>query len=56
MGLEEDVLKLLKAEGYKINEAIKDALDEFLDTVNDENEDMEDDLDDDEAAGDVEDD
>jgi hypothetical protein len=47
MGLEEDIVKLLKSEGYRINEAIKDALDEFLDTVNDENEDMEEDLEDD---------
>ena len=41
MGLEEDVIKLLKAEGFKINEAIKDALDEFIDIVDEENEDME---------------
>jgi hypothetical protein len=46
MGLEEDVIKLLKSEGYRINESIRDALDEFLDTVNEENEDMEEDLDD----------
>ena len=32
MGLEEDIVKLLKSEGYRINEAIRDALDEFLDT------------------------
>ncbi len=42
MSLEEDIVKLLKHEGYKINEAIRDALDEFLDIVNDENEDMDD--------------
>jgi hypothetical protein len=54
MSLEEDIVKLLKHEGYKINEAIRDALDEFLDIVNDENEDMDDtDADD---AGDPEDD
>ena len=46
MGLEEDIIKLLKSEGFKMNEAIRDALDEFLDTVNEENEDMDDDLDD----------
>jgi hypothetical protein len=55
MGLEEDILKLLRAEGYRINEAIKDHLDEFLDCVNDENEDMEE-LDADELEEDVEDD
>ena len=47
MGLEEDVIKLLKAEGFKINEAIKDALDEFIDIVDEENEDMEEGGDDD---------
>jgi hypothetical protein len=44
MGLEEDVIKLLKSEGYRINESIRDALDDFLTTVEEENEDMEDDL------------
>ncbi len=48
MGLEEDIIKILKSEGFKINEAIRDALDEFLDTVNEENEDMEE-FDDDET-------
>jgi hypothetical protein len=47
MGLEEDVIKLLKSEGYRINETIRDALDDFLDTVYDENEEMEEDLEDD---------
>lgn len=47
MGLEEDIIKLLKSEGYRINETIRDALDDFLDTVYDENEEMEEDLDDD---------
>lgn len=42
MGLEDDIVKLLKAEGYKINEVIKDAIDEMLDTVTDEHEAMED--------------
>lgn len=51
MGLEEDVLKLLKSEGFKINDTIRDALDEFIDTVNEENEDMDEDLDD-EGGGD----
>jgi hypothetical protein len=47
MGLEEDIIKLLKNEGFKINEAIRDALDEFVDIVEEENEDMDEDLDDD---------
>jgi hypothetical protein len=46
MGLEEDIVKLLKNEGFKINEAIRDALDEFVDIVEEENEDMDEDLDD----------
>ena len=41
MALEEDVIKLLKSEGYRINEAIRDALDDFLSTVEEENEGME---------------
>lgn len=40
MGLEEDIIKLLKNEGFKSNEAIRDALDEFVDIVEEENEDM----------------
>jgi hypothetical protein len=48
MGLEEDIIKLLKTEGFKVNEAIRDALDEFVDIVNEENEDMEENLDEDE--------
>ncbi|MBA3707995.1 MAG: hypothetical protein H0W83_04130 [Planctomycetes bacterium] len=56
MGLEEDIVKLLKSEGYRINEAIKDGLDEFLDTVNDENEDMEEGVEDAEVPEDEEDD
>ncbi len=47
MGLEEDIIKLLKNEGFKINEAIRDALDEFVDIVDEENEDMDEDLEDD---------
>ena len=54
MGLEEDIIKLLKHEGFKINEAIKDALDEFVDIVDEENEDMEDNLDDEDDKGDEE--
>ena len=46
MALEDDIIKLLKAEGYRINETIRDALDEFIEVVNDETEDLEDDLED----------
>jgi hypothetical protein len=56
MGLEEDIIKLLKTEGFKVNEAIRDALDEFVDIVNEENEDMEENLDEDEEAAEEEDD
>jgi hypothetical protein len=47
MGMAEDIIKLLKNEGFKMNEAIRDALDEFVDIVEEENEDMDEDLDDD---------
>ncbi len=47
MALEDDIIKLLKAEGYRINETIRDALDEFIEVVNEESEDVDDDLDDD---------
>lgn len=46
MGLPEDLSKLLKSEGYKINEAIQDALNDFLEIVTEENEEMEDDVED----------
>ena len=55
MGLEEDIIKLLKSEGHRINEVIRDALDDFLTTVEEENEDMEDDLDEEAGADDDED-
>lgn len=47
MGLPEDLKKLLKSEGYKINEAIEDALNDFLGVVTEENEEMEEDAEDD---------
>ena len=50
MALEDDIIKLLKAEGYRINETIRDALDEFIEVVNDESEDMDEDFDADEEA------
>ncbi len=56
MALEDDIIKLLKAEGYRINETIRDALDEFIEVVNDETEDMEDDPEDTEDEEPVEED
>jgi hypothetical protein len=38
MAIEKDIIKLLKAEGLKINENIRDALDEFIDVVREEGE------------------
>jgi hypothetical protein len=40
LGFEKDVIALVKAEGFKINETIRDALDEFIGIVSDENETM----------------
>ena len=48
MALEDDIIKLLKAEGYRVNETIRDALDEFIEIVEEETEDMDDDVDGDE--------
>ncbi len=48
MGMAEDIIKLIKNEGFKINEAIRDALDEFVDVVDEENEDMDENLEDEE--------
>lgn len=39
-----DILRLLKADGLKINQAILDSLDEFLGLVDEENEEMNDDI------------
>ncbi len=41
MAIDKDIIKLLKAEGFKTNEAIVDALTEFIEVVQDENADME---------------
>jgi hypothetical protein len=38
MAIEKDIIKLLKAEGLKINENIRDALDEFIEVVKEEGE------------------
>lgn len=48
MALEDDIIKLLKAEGYRINETIRDALDEFIEIINEEMEGIEEDIEDDE--------
>ncbi len=40
VAIDRDILKLLKGEGFKTNEAINDALTEFLEIVEDENADM----------------
>jgi len=55
MGLDDDIIKLLKADGLKMNEAIRSALTDFIDIVKDENEDFEDDSKDDEDDDDLED-
>lgn len=47
MGLAEDLGKLLKSEGYRLNETIHDAISDFLGIVIEENEEMEEDADDD---------
>lgn len=47
MGLPEDLAKLLKAEGYKMNEVIQVAMNDLLDVVTEENEEMDDNTDDD---------
>lgn len=48
MSLHDDIIKLLKAEGYRINEVIRDAIDELIEVVKDEDDTMsdEDDFDD----------
>ncbi len=41
MSLEPHILRVIKAEGYKINETIQMAVAELVDTVTDENDSME---------------
>jgi len=48
MALEDDIIKLLKAEGFRINETIRDALDEFVETINEEMEGIDSSIEDDE--------
>ena len=40
MAIDKDIIKLLKGEGFKTNEAIIDALTEYIEVVEDENADM----------------
>ncbi len=47
MGLPEDLAKLLKSDGYRLNETIRDAINDFLEIVVEENEEMEEDSEDD---------
>ena len=44
MGLKTEILKLLREEGYRLNEAVDDALDEFLDIVEEETEGIDEDM------------
>ncbi len=52
MALDVDILKLLKEEGYRVTEAVRDGLEEFLSLVEEENENLEEDLVDDEELTD----
>lgn len=47
MGLPEDLAKLLKSEGYRLNETIRDGINDFIDLVIEENEEMEEEVEDD---------
>ena len=42
MSLKEEIAKLIKVEGYKLNDAIIDAIEDLVEVVTDENLDMED--------------
>ena len=55
MALEDDIIKLLKADGYRINETIRDALVEFIEIINEEMEGIEADIEDDEEEEEKED-
>lgn len=45
--LNEEIAKLIKSEGYKINESILDAIEDLVEVVEEENEGMEDEEEDD---------
>ncbi|MDA3962845.1 MAG: hypothetical protein PF961_18830 [Planctomycetota bacterium] len=45
MSLKSEIKKLLKEEGYRLNEAVDDALDEFITIVEEETEGVEDEMD-----------
>jgi len=44
MSLKSEILKLLKEEGYRLNEAVDDALNEFITIIEEETEGLEDDM------------
>lgn len=46
-----DIVRLLKADGFKINQAILDGLDDFLTLVEEENEDLDDVIEEEEEEG-----
>ncbi len=50
MGLAEDIVKMLRDEGYRVTEAVRDAVDELIEVVEEETEGVVDD--DDEAEDD----
>ena len=45
MSLKSEIIKLLKDEGYRVNEAVDDAIDELITIVEDELEGLDDDMD-----------
>lgn len=45
MDLADDILRAIKAAGYKVNETVRDAIDELIDCVEDENDIMDEDED-----------
>ena len=55
MPLEDDIIKLLKADGYRINETIRDALVEFIEIIDEEMEGIDADIEDDEEEEEKED-
>lgn len=41
MGLAEDIIKMLRDEGYRVTEAVRDAVDELIEVVEEETEGLE---------------
>lgn len=44
MSLKTEILKLLREEGYRMNEAVDDALDEFITVLEDETDGLDEDM------------